>query len=196
MDRIINVSRYRKQVSRSRPSFSRCWVCFLLASVCKLPPIKTCYSLTFLFSHLVYFIGLEMFIILHFCQRELATQCVCILILCLNLLSYPKIMLDFPMKRSFSGYVYMEKFIDPAFPASTKMYFSLLTFFLFFYFFIFAYFVNLTPLIHSHAEQCFYYKNYTSILKNAFNIQISITNSFHNLRTNVIGNLIGYLIMI
>ena len=100
------------------------------------------------------------------------------------------------MKRSFSGYVYMEKFIDPAFPASTKMYFSLLTFFLFFYFFIFAYFINLTPLIHSHAEQCFYYKNYTSILKNEFNIEISITNSFKNLKTNIIGNLIGYLITI
>ena len=156
-------------------------MCFLLASVCKLPRIKTCYGLIFLFSHLVYFIGLEMFIILHFCQRELATQCVYILILCINLLSYSKIRLDFPMKRSFSRYGYMEKFIDPAFPATTKIYFCLLTFY--FSFFIFFYFANLTSLIHSHTEQCYYYKNYTSLLKKAFNIQISITNSFKNLKT-------------
>ena len=121
-----------------------------------------------------------MFIILHFCQREIATQFVCILILCLNLLSYPKIRLDFPMKRSFCSYVYMEKFVDSAFPATTKIYFCLLTFF--FTFFIFSYFVNLTSLMHSHTEQCFYYKNYTSLLKKAFNIQISITNSFKNLK--------------
>ena len=115
-------------------------VCFLLGSVCKLPPIKTGYRLTFLFSHLVHFIGLEMFIILHFCQRELATQCVYILILCLNLLPYSKIRLDFPVKRSFSSYGYMEKFIDPAFPATTKIYFCLLTFY--FSVFIFFYSVN------------------------------------------------------
>ena len=129
----------------------------------------------------MYFIGLEMFIILHFCQREIATQFVCILILCLNLLSYPKIRLDFPMKRSFCSYVYMEKFVDSAFPATTKIYFCLLTFF-FFNFFIFSYFANLTSLIQSHTEQCFYYKNYTSLLKTAFNIQISITNSFKKLK--------------
>ena len=129
-------------------------MCFLLPSVCKLPPIKTCYEPTFHFSHLVYFIGLEMFIILHFCPREIATQFVCILILCLNLLSYPKIRLDFPMKRFFCSYVYMEKFVDSAFPATTKIYFCLLTFF--FNFLIFSCFVNLTSLIHSRTEQCFY----------------------------------------
>ena len=102
------------------------------------------------------------------------------LILCSNLLSYPKIRLDFPMKCSFSCYVYMEKFIDPAFPATTKIYFCLLTFY--FSFFILSYFVNLTSLMPSHTEQCFYYKNYTSLLKKAFNIQISITNSFKNLK--------------
>ena len=55
----------------------------------------------------------------------------------------------------------------------------LLTFY--FYFFIFSYFVNLTSLMHSPTEQ--YYKNYTFLLKKAFNIQIPITNSFKNLRT-------------
>ena len=131
-------------------------MCFLFALVCKIPPIKTRYELTFLFSHLVYFIGLEKFIILHFCKRELANQCVYILILCINLLSYSKIRLDFPMKRSFSRYGYMEKFIDPAFPATTKIFFCLLTFY--FYFFIFSYFIDLTSLIHSHTEKCYYYK--------------------------------------
>ena len=103
------------------------------------------------------------------------------LILCSNLLSYPKIRLDFPMKRSFSCYVYMEKFIDPAFPATTKIYFCLLTFY--FSFFILSYFVNLTSLMPSHTEQCFYYKNYTSLLKKVFNIKISVTNSFKNFKT-------------
>ena len=56
----------------------------------------------------------------------------------------------------------------------------LLTFY--FSFFILSYFVNLTSLMPSHTEQCFYYKNYTSLLKKAFNIQISITNSFKNLK--------------
>ena len=67
------------------------------------------------------------------------------------------------MKCSFSGYVSMEKFIVPTFPATTKIYFCLLNFY--FYFFIDSYFVNLKSLIHSHTEQCFYYKNYTSLLK-------------------------------
>ena len=127
----------------------------------------------FSFSHVVYFVGLEIFIILHFC--------VYILILCLNLLSCPKIRLDFPMKRSFSSYGCIAKFIDPAFPATTKIYFCLLTFY--FSFFLFYYFINLTSLIHSHTEQCYYYENYTSLLKKAFNMQISINNSFKNLKT-------------
>ena len=93
-----------------------------------------------------------------------------------------------PMKRSFSCYGHMEKIIDPAFPATTKIYLCLLTFS--FSFFIFSCFVNLTSLMHCHTEQWFYYKNYTSllkkafnILKKAFNIQTSITNSFKNLKT-------------
>ena len=55
--------------------------------------------------------------------------------------------------------------------------------FFFFFFFIFSYFVNLTSLMHSHTEQCFYYKNYTSLLKKVFNIKISVTNSFKNFKT-------------
>ena len=102
----------------------------------------------------------------------------------------------FPNETFFQQLCVHGKIYWSCFSSYCKIVFLFINFFLFFYFFIFAYFVNLTSLIHSHAEQCFYYKNYTSILKNAFNIQISITNSFHNLRTNVIGNLIGYLIMI
>ena len=124
-------------------------------------------------------------IILHFCQRERERACnptyVCILIFCLNLLSYPKVTLDFPMKRSISGYVYMEKFIDPAFPATTKIFFYLLTFYS--YFFIFAYLVKFISLIHSKNEQCFYYKIYTALLKKAFNRHIPITNSFKKPKT-------------
>ena len=75
----------------------------------------------------------------------------------------------------------MEKFIDPAFPPTAKICFHLLTFY--FYFFIFGYLVKFVSLIHPHTEQCSYYKNYTSLLKKTFNRQISITNSFKNLKT-------------
>ena len=57
-----------------------------------------------------------------------------------------------------------------SFSSYYKNLFCLLTFY---FYFIFSYFVNLTSLMQSHIEQCFYYKNYTSILKEAFNIQIS-----------------------
>ena len=89
--------------------------------------------------------------------------------------------LDFPMKHSISGYVHTEKFIDPAFPAATKIFFYLLTFFKFF--FIFAYLVKFISLIHSKNEQCFYYKIYTALLKKAFNRHIPITNSFKKPKT-------------
>ena len=87
------------------------------------------------------------------------------------------------MKRSFSGYVYMERFIDPAFPATTKIYFYLFLKTFYFSFFVFACLAKFTSLIHSHTEQCFYCKNYTSLVKKAYNKQISITNSFKNLKT-------------
>ena len=83
-------------------------------------------------------------------------------------------------QTGFPNETFMETFIDTAFPATTKICFSLVTFY--FFSFIFAYLVDLTSLIHSHTEQCFYYKNYTSLLKTAFNIQISITNSFKKLK--------------
>ena len=92
--------------------------------------------------------------------------------------------MDFPKKRFFSGYVYMEKFIDidPAFPATTKIYFYL-SFKTFSFFFLFGCLVRFKSLIQSHTKQCFYYKNYTSLVKKAINRQISIINSFKNLKT-------------
>ena len=81
------------------------------------------------------------------------------------------------------GYVYMERFIDPAFSATTKIYFYLFFKTFYFSFFIFACLVKFTSLIHPHTEQCFYYKNYTSLLKKAFNRQTSITNSLKNLQS-------------
>ena len=52
-----------------------------------------------------------------------------------------------------------------------------------FLFICFAYLVKFISLIHSRTEQCFYYKNYTSLVKKAFDRQIFITNSFKNLKT-------------
>ena len=109
-------------------------------------------------------------------------MCVCILILCLNFLSYSKIRLDFPKNCFFNGYVYMDLLIQL---------FQLLQKFIFIYFlklfipaFLFlSVLLNLYLRIHTQTKQCFYYKNYTSLKKKVFNRHISITNSFKNLKT-------------
>ena len=135
------------------PSFSGGCMCFLLPSVCKLPLIKTCYDLTFLFFTQCILLASRYHNPSPLSEGACNLMYVCILILCLNLLSYPKIRLDFPMKRSFSSYVYMERFIDPAFPAPTEIYLYLFSKTFYFSFFIFACLVKFTSLIQSHTEQ-------------------------------------------
>ena len=103
------------------PGLSESCGCFLFASVCKLPPIKTCYRLTFFFHTYCILLVSKCHNLSPLSKGACNLMYICIPMLCLNLLCYLKIRLDFPRKHSFSSYVYMERFIDPAFPATTKI---------------------------------------------------------------------------